>query len=324
MIRGDRVLTIGRAGMDLYADPPGTPIAGAARFEAALGGSPANIAAALARQGARPAMLARVSDDAVGRFVLARLDAHGIDRTHVRPVAGRTRTTLAVVDTRGDDTEAVLYRDDPSDLALTVEDAEAPDYGALDAVVATGTALSAEPSRGAVLAALRAARAAGATVVLDLDHRARTWPSSEEARSVLGDAARLSDVVVGNDEEFDVLGAGRGLGTARALAAEGRCVIHKMGAAGAILLHEGRERRFPPFRVSALKPTGAGDAFLGGLVAALGEGRPIEEAMRRGAAAAAIVVTRVGCAPASPSAAEVDAFLARHPEPGEADAHPAA
>jgi 5-dehydro-2-deoxygluconokinase len=69
------------------------------------------------------------------------------------------------------------------------------------------------------------------------------------------------------------------------------------------------------YPVRALKPTGAGDAFLGSLLAARAAGHGVTDAVLRGSAAAAIVVGRVGCAPAMPTTAELDAFLSAHPAP---------
>ena len=75
------------------------------------------------------------------------------------------------------------------------------------------------------------------------------------------------------------------------------------------------EHRTGIYRTEALKPTGAGDAFLGGFLAALAAGAETRAAVLRGSATAAMVVARVGCAPAMPTAAELAAFLAAHPGP---------
>ena len=128
-------LVIGRAGMDLYADPPGTPIETATRFTAALGGSSANIAVALTRAGGQAALLTCVSDDAVGRFCLAQLDAYGVDRAHVRATGGEARNSLAVVETRVQDCQSVIYRNNAADFAMTVQDVEAVDYSACSALM---------------------------------------------------------------------------------------------------------------------------------------------------------------------------------------------
>lgn len=315
---GSRFVILGRAGMDLYADPPGTRTEDATHFFACLGGSSANIAVAITRLGGRADLVTCVSDDAIGRFVTNELDRYGVGRTHVRAVGGEARTSLAVVETRTEDPESVIHRNGAADFAMTTADIEAVDYADWDALIATGTALAADPSRGAVLRAFDLARAAGVPVVLDLDYRPYSWPSAQEAARVCAQAAALCDIVVGNDVEFGVLAGdpARGLETARDLVRQGaRLVVYKRGEAGAITLTSQGEGATGIFRTAAIKPTGAGDAFLGGLVIALADGRPVREAVLRGSAAAALVVARIGCAPAMPTRMELDEFLASHPGP---------
>jgi 5-dehydro-2-deoxygluconokinase len=311
-------LVVGRAGMDLMPDPPGTAIEAAERFVSALGGSAANIAAALTGHGCRAALVTRVSDDAIGRYCLAQLDRYGIDRTHVRPVGGEARNTLALSESRLDGHQTVIYRNGAADFAMTAEDVERIDYAAFSTLVTTGTVLAAEPSRSAAFRAFALARETGLEIVFDVDYRSYSWCSAAEAEEVCGRAAALSDVVVGNDVEFGVLAgeAAQGLDHAQRLAASGASlVIYKMGELGALTFAGGLEIRTGVYPVHALKPTGAGDAFLGTLLAARAAGYGVEEAVLRGSAAAAIVVGRVGCAPAMPGTAELDAFFAAQSAP---------
>ncbi len=311
-------LVIGRAGMDFYADPPGTRIEEATRFTSALGGSSANIAVALARLGCPAALLTRVSDDAVGRFCLNELDRYGIDRSHVRPVAGEPRNSLAVVETRLENCQSVIYRNNAADFAMAKEDVEAVDYAAFSALVTTGTVLAAEPSRAAAFRAFDLARAAGLPLVFDIDYRPYSWPSAEVASDTYRRAGALCDIIVGNDVEFGFMAGdpARGLDTARALVAGGAAVaVYKMGEKGAVTITPEGEFATGIYPTAALKPTGAGDSFLGAFLAAVAAGRPMREAVLRGSAAAAMVVARVGCAPAMPTTAELDAFLAGHPGP---------
>ena len=310
-------LVIGRAGLDLYADPPGTRIEDATRFTTALGGSSANIAVALTRAGCEAAMLGCVSDDAVGRFCLAQLDHYGINRTHMRAVPGEPRTSLAVVETRAVDCQSVIYRNNAADFQMTRAEVEAVEYAAVGGVILTGTVLAADPSRGAALRALDLARAAGVPLILDLDYRPYSWPSAAIAAQVCASAAVLCDVIVGNDEEFGLLAGSlaRGLDCARDLARTAQIVVYKRGAQGAITLTMGREITTGIYATQALKPTGAGDSCLGMFVASLADGRPVCDGIARASAAAAMVVARVGCAPAMPTMAELDAFLATHPGP---------
>lgn len=320
-LAGRRFLVLGRVGMDLYADPPGSRTEEAARFYACLGGSSANIAVAITRQGGVCSLVTRVSDDAVGRFCLNELDRYGIDRRHVATAGGEARNSLSVVETRLEDCQSVIYRNGAADFMMNAADVEAVDYARWSALIVTGTSLAAEPSRGATFRAFDLARAAGLPVILDLDYRPYSWISAEEAAEVYSRASAASDVLVGNDVEFGVLAGGYsgGLDRARTLACGGvQIVVYKMGEKGAITLTADREFRSGIFRTEALKPTGAGDAFMGGLVVGLADGREPEEAVVRGSAAAAIVVSRVGCAPAMPTREEVDAFLAGHPGPSAA------
>ena len=99
-LSGNHFVIVGRAGMDIYPDPPGTRTEEATHFFTCLGGSSANIAVAIIKQGGKASLVTRVSDDAVGRFAVNELKKYDIDHTHVTPVGGETRTSLAVVESR--------------------------------------------------------------------------------------------------------------------------------------------------------------------------------------------------------------------------------
>jgi 5-dehydro-2-deoxygluconokinase len=314
-LAGRKFLVIGRAGMDLYADPPGTQLENATQFTSALGGSAANIAVALVRQGCEASLLTSVSDDAVGRFCLNQLDHYGVDRRYVRTVGGEARNSLAVVETRMEDCQSVIYRNMAADFEMAISDAEAVDYSAFSAMIVTGTCLAAEPARSATFEALARAKAANLTLILDIDYRPYSWPSRDIAQEVYTRATALCDIVVGNDVEFGVLAGTveQGLNVARKLIAKGaEIAIYKMGEKGSIAITADREFQTGIFPTEALKPTGAGDAFMGGFIAALSIGLPVEVAVKKGSASAAIVVSRVGCAPAMPTKAELESFMAAH------------
>jgi 5-dehydro-2-deoxygluconokinase len=308
----NQFVVLGRVGMDLYADPPGTRIENAQRYISAIGGSAGNIAVALARQGAQSALLARVSDDAVGRYCVAELTRYGVDTRYVRPVGGEARNSLAVVETIAENCQSVLYRNGAADFALTDEDVASVNFGDFSALVVTGTALASEPSRAATFTAIASARAAGALVVLDLDYRAYSWPSASVAAAICLKAAEASDIVVGNDDEFGLLAGdyAQGQVLAKSLTYHGTLLsIYKRGHLGAITFASDYSFASGIFSVKALKPMGAGDGFMGGLLAGLAQGHTLETAVARGAATAAIIVAGIGCAPASPDTATLDQFI---------------
>lgn len=315
-------LVVGRTGMDLYAEPPGTRIEEASQFYAALGGSAANSAAAISRLDGSSALLTSISDDAVGRFVLAQMAKYGIDGTHVLKISGESRTSLAVVETRSQNCQSVIYRNNAADFQMTESQTGKVDLSLYGALIVTGTCLAMEPSRAATLALMKRARAAELPVIIDLDYRPYSWPSRQEAMRICRQAADLCDIIIGNDEEFDLLAGETGAGLALAKAyGEKAVAVHKMGERGSITFCGGQEGgkeggkvggheiETPIFKVTALKPTGAGDAFLGGFCTSLATGHTLIDSLKRGSANAALVVTRVGCAPASPTTAELNQFL---------------
>ncbi|MFM2357010.1 MAG: hypothetical protein RLZZ528_2746 [Pseudomonadota bacterium] len=314
-LRLNRFVVLGRVGLDLYADPPGTRIEEARAYVSAIGGSAGNIAVALARQGAEASLLTRVSDDAVGRYCVAELARYGVGTQLVRLSGPGSRTSLAVTETVATGCQTVLYRNGAADFSLDLPDAEAADFSPVGALVVTGTALAAEPSRAATRRAMQRARAAGALVVIDLDYRAYSWASEAEAATVCAAAAEAADIVVGNDDEFGLLAGAhdRGRDLAQVLAqGRGAVSIYKRGPLGAATFTSDRSFETGIFPVAALKPTGAGDGFMGGLLAGLAAGHALETAVRRGAATAALIVSGIGCAPASPDTPTLDAFIARH------------
>jgi 5-dehydro-2-deoxygluconokinase len=280
-------LVMGRAGIDLYADPPGTCVEHALRFSTALGGSAANIAAGITRLGGMASLASAVSDDAVGRFIINELKSYGIGSTYVATVGGGARTSLAVVETRSEDCQSVIYRNGAADFAMSegqINDIPFDSFGAL--IITFG--------------AIARARQAHMPVILDVDYRPYTWASAQDAAATYSRAADLCDFVIGNDVEFAVMAAGDGKAYARALSqSASKIAIYKMGERGSVTFHNNGCFETGIFRVTAVKPTGAGDA-----------------SVRRGTAAAAIVVTRVGCAPAMPTAKELDEFLATHSDKG--------
>lgn len=315
-IKKRNFLVIGRVGMDLCPDTVGTAIAEANTMMVAMGGSSANMAAGLVKLGCQAALVTSVSDDAVGWYCEGQLDAYGVDRTHVKRVRGEYRTSLALYETRVENHQSVIYRNNAADFQMTIEDVEAVDYSAYGALITAGTVFAAEPSRSAAFRAFELAREAGLPILFDVDYRPYSWSSPQIAAEVLSRAGALSDMIVGNDEEFGFMAGNidKGLDTARSLAtSSAEMVVYKLGAKGAVVLAEGQEIRTGIYPVKAVKPTGAGDSFMAGFLASLSDGYPLREAVLRGSACASIVVAKPGCAPAMPNLAELEAFLASHP-----------
>ena len=327
-IQKGRFLSVGRAGLDLYPEPIGTKTCNATSFSADLGGSAGNIAVALARLEKNVSLVSVLSADPVGAFTKTRLEYYGVvtdclrlaDEAHER----LARNSLAVAETRPDDAEVVIYRNDAADLLLRKDDVISIDYKGVAALIVTGTALSANPSCEAVFASAKLANEAGCPVVFDIDYRRDAWQSVEDAASVGKEFTALCDVIIGNDDEFDVLATSTnhdGVTYASDLARDVSLVLYKQGAAGCQTFYKDKLKhkdesltvsKYGIFNVSMAKPFGAGDSFMGAFMAALHSGVQLSDAVIRGSAAAAIVVSRPGCASAMPDKDTIDAFMAQN------------
>ena len=316
-IKGGKFIVVGRVGMDL-SPVARTQIETATDMFVAMGGSSANIAAGLVKLGLAADLITCVSDDAVGRYCLNQLDHYGVGRTHVRTIQGEERTSLAVYETRVEDHQSVIYRNNAADFQMNMADVEALDFSQFSALITAGTVFAAEPSRAAAFRAFELAKAAGIPIIFDVDYRPYSWPSPQVAADVLSGAGDLSDVIVGNDEEFGFMAGGidKGLAKARDLATTtAEIVVYKMGHKGAVTFADGQEIPTGIYPVDAVKPTGAGDSFMAGFMASLSQDSPMKEAILRGSACASIVVAQEGCAPAMPDTDQLDAFLLDHPGP---------
>ena len=307
--RSKTFLVIGRAGMDFMPTEQGVRAEDCEIFAAGLGGSSANISAGLVKQGCEASIVTPVSDDLVGRFCIKQLEHYGVDTRFVSSVGGEYRNSLAVYDLK----ETVIYRNGAADFQLTKEDVAKPDYDTFAGLITTGTVLAAEPSRSSAFTAFDQARGASLPLIFDVDYRPYSWKSAEEASKVYSLAASYCDVIVGNDDEFGFMAGSRdiGLDKAKALVTEGASiVVYKMGEKGSITITADETFETGIYPVEALKPNGAGDAFMAGLMASLVKGLDLSVAVDRGSASAAITVAGVGCAQAMPTTAKLDQFMA--------------
>ena len=313
-IKLNNFLLIGRAGVDIYPDPPGTKTENAKNFVTHLGGSSANMGVELTKFGGVCTLLTRVSNDALGKLVLNQLDIYGVKKDLIKFENNESRISFAIVESTTEDHQSIIYRHKAADLFLNIQDIEFAKIHNYDCLLITGTALAAQPSRDAVLCALDIAKNNNIPVIMDIDYRPYTWESKHTAKEIYNKAANKCSGIIGNDDEFAVLAGdySEGLNFAKNLSSFCDLVIYKKGEKGSITFTETKEIKKGIFSVKPLKPTGAGDAFMGALIGALLNNYDIENSIEIGSAAAAIVVTKVGCAPAMPNLNEILDFMKKN------------
>ncbi len=288
------VLTLGEAMVSFRCTGP---LMQGSTLTARLAGAESNVAIGLARLGHRVRWAGRLGADPFGDLVLAQLRAEGVAVEDVVRDADRP-TGLMFVESRTADLARVEYRRDRcAASALSVADVEQALAAGARLVHLTGITPALSGScRDTVLWAARTARAAGATVSLDVNHRTRLW-SREQARDCLRELAAHVDVVIASDDELDLLadGAHDEAATVAALLDAGAShVAVKRGASGATLWAGGARHDAPALPVTAVDSLGAGDAFSAGLLSGLLDGLPAQECLRRGAVLGAFAVSSHG------------------------------
>jgi 5-dehydro-2-deoxygluconokinase len=172
-------IILGRIGYDLYSEEPNVPLPQVRRFSRYLGGSSANMAVGLARQGARVGIVASLGADSLSDYLVEFLKQEKVDTSHVQRVAGYLPSLAITEITPPDHFPQVFYRHDPVDVMLRTTAADL-DYVATGRMFITnGTSLCASPSRESTYRALERAKEAGCRVVLDVDYRSMSWDGPE-------------------------------------------------------------------------------------------------------------------------------------------------
>lgn len=310
------VLTMGRVGVDLYPMQAGVGLEDVATFGKWLGGSATNVAVAAARYGRCAAVITRTGDDPFGRFVHTALSGYGVQDRYVTPVPGLPTPVTFCEVFPPDDFPLYFYRwPKAPDLEIHESELDLTAIRRAGVFWVTGTGLSAEPSRAATLAALKARDGRGITV-LDLDYRPMFWSSREEARHWIRQALPHVTVAVGNlDECYTAVAERDPLAAARALHELGAgLAVVKQGPKGVLADDGGTVVEVAPVPVTVVNGLGAGDAFGGALCHGLLAGWDLERVMRFANAAGAIVAGRIACSDAMPTAGEVEELLNDGPD----------
>lgn len=325
------VITIGRSSVDLYGAQVGGRLEDMGSFRKYIGGSPTNIACGAARLGLKSAVITRVGDEHMGRFIREQLQREGVDVGGVVTDPERL-TALVLLGIRDEEQfPLIFYRENCADMALGADDIDQAYIASSRSLVVTGTHLSNSRTEAAVLKALTLARQHGLRTALDIDYRPNLWGvaghgdgesrfvESQKVTAKLQSTLHLFDLIVGTEEEFHI--AGGSTNTIEALRAvrkvSAATLVCKRGAAGAVAfegevpdsLDDGQTG--PGFPIEVFNVLGAGDGFFAGLLKGWLADADWPTALKYANASGAFAVSRHGCTPAYPSLAELEFFLER-------------
>ncbi|MCX7306100.1 MAG: 5-dehydro-2-deoxygluconokinase [Hyphomicrobiales bacterium] len=323
------VIAIGRASVDLYGQQIGSRLEDITSFAKSVGGCPANISVGTARLGLRSALLTRVGDEQMGRFIREQLVREGVSDRGI--TTDRERLTALVLLSVEDEgvSPMIFVRTDCADMALCEDDVDEAFVASARSIVVTGTHFSRPKSEAAQLKAIRIAKANGNKVAFDIDYRPNLWGLaghaegferyvksdfvSSKMRQILPDC----DLIVGTEEEIMIAsGADDVLGALKAIrAVSGAAIVLKRGAKGCIVydgpisddLEDGIVG--DGFPIEIYNVLGAGDAFMSGLLRGWLGGETFATAATWANACGAFAVSRLLCAPEYPTFEEMQFFL---------------
>lgn len=289
------IVVLGSTNMDLVAYVEKAPQLGETvtgrEFRTVPGGKGANQAIAAARAGATVSMIGAVGNDAFGTRLRSTLDHSGVGTDHLRTVEAPSGTAHIVVDDEGGNAIVVI-----PGANGTVDHLVPGDEGLIAS--ADALLLQLEIPMAAVVAGARTARA----------HGVRTILTPAPARPLPPELMAATDLLVPNEHEAATLTGLTDLrGAAASLLDQVPEVVVTLGSAGSLYAARGSDPlTVPAPRVTAVDSTGAGDTFVGALAVALGEGRPMAEALAWAGAAAALSVQRPGASASMPYRPEIE------------------
>lgn len=307
-MKANRVWVTGDAVVDLIPD-------GEAHYLKCPGGAPANVAVAIARLGGNAAFFGRVGHDPLGQFMQRTLASEHVETSHmVLDSAHRTSTVVVDLDAGGERSFTFMVKPSADQF---LQPADIPSFNQGEWLHCCSIALANEPSRSSTLQAMQSIKAAGGFVSFDPNLREEVWANPAELKPVVREAIALADVVKFSDDELMFLTDTSTLEDGIAAIGElaNTLVLITQGAKGAIVLFDGSREVICGEALKPVDTTGAGDAFVGGLLAKLSQSsdwqnrKTITHAVHWANGCGALATTQKGAMTALPTKERLLAFI---------------
>ncbi len=270
------LLVIGETLIDFISVEETESLLEATTFQRFAGGSPANIAANVAKLGGQAAVISKTGIGAFGQFLKAELSRAGV-QTQYMVMDHRVRTSIIFVSRTKGTPDFEPFRD--ADFRLEPREISEEAIARAKVVHASMWPLSREPARSAVEKAFVLAQEQGKLISLDPNYSPRIWPDTREARQVIRHMMSYTTLTKPSlDDARRLFGEGQSPEhyIARFHEMGPRVVVFTMGGAGMILSVEGQQTFIPAQPVKVVDATGAGDSFWAGFLMALLDGHPLE------------------------------------------------
>ncbi|SEN37444.1 fructokinase [Mesobacillus persicus] len=263
-----KLFSIGEVLIDFIPHEKGVALKDVVSFERAPGGAPANVAAAVAKYGQKSAMISKLGKDAFGDFLVEKLEEAGVETDKIYRTE-EANTALAFVSLKENgERDFSFYRNPSADLLLDEEEVHSAWFEAGDLLHFCSVDLVESPMKQAHKKAIAAVSEAGGLVSFDPNVRLPLWKRAEDCRSAILEFLPLADIVKVSDEELEFITGIKDEGKAiqSLFVGKVKAVVYTKGADGADLYLKGDKFESSGFSVEPVDTTGAGDAFIGGLL----------------------------------------------------------
>jgi fructokinase len=263
-----KLFSIGEVLIDFIPLQKGEPLKHVVSFERSPGGAPANVAAAVAKYGKPAAMITKVGEDAFGQFLIEQLAGAGVETDKILRT-NDANTGLAFVSLQENgERDFSFYRKPSADLLLTEEEIDPHWFGRGDILHFCSVDLVESPMKQAHLKAIEAVISRGGVISFDPNVRLPLWETPEDCRKAILAFLPYAHLVKVSDEELPFITGKEAVEEAvrSLLCGNVQAVVYTKGADGADIYTRDTVYKSSGYRVEVQDTTGAGDAFIGGLL----------------------------------------------------------
>ncbi|WP_079477835.1 aminoimidazole riboside kinase [Halobacillus salinus] len=289
-------------------------------FQKSPGGAPANVAVGLSRLGVRSTFLGKVGDDVLGRFLYDTLSSYGVDTDHMLFTKDvRTGVVFVTLDDNGE-RSFDFYIDPSADRFLEKEEVVPALFEEHNVFHFGSISMINEPARTATKFAVQQAKTQGVIVSYDPNLRLGLWESEDQAKETIESMLGEADIVKISEEELEFLTGETDIekGVEKLAGFDIPVLYVTLGADGSHIFTKEGHTTVPAMKVQAVDTTGAGDAFVSGVLYQLSERdkstdqltlSELEDITKFASVSGALAASTKGAMTALPTRAEVDEYL---------------
>lgn len=240
-------------------------------YQKAPGGAPANVSVGIAKLGGKATFLGKVGNDVLGNFLQATLTDYGVNTQSMKSTdEARTGLTFVTLASSGE-RRFSFYINPSADRFLKKEELDPALFEQHKIFHFGSISLISEPAKSATLRALELAKSKGMLISYDPNLRLGLWESEDQARETILSTLSFADILKVSEEELIFLTGCSNVEEGLGQLPELPLILVTLGGEGCLYRFKGQIRRVPALECKVVDTTGAGDAFVSGILFSINE-----------------------------------------------------